>query len=200
MSSLYEITSDLLALDQLLDGMVTEDGEPREPTDEEMETMKQWFLLSESEFEKKIDNYCKFIKNLKVSADNADTIRKNMSAEMTRLSKRSTAFENRAKALQGLLRWNMDRLKIKKYKTDLFSLNIQNTQKIINTSSTCDMSKIPEEFLKPRELDKTAVKNALSDGTLIQKDGDLYYGRVFFANGEELDGVTCIQGTALVIR
>ena len=54
MSSLYEITGDMLALNELMESLVDENGEPREPTDEELEQMKQWFTGSITDFENKI--------------------------------------------------------------------------------------------------------------------------------------------------
>ena len=66
---IYEITDDFKALQSLVESLVDEDGEPREPTEEEFETMKEWFQDTEAEFEAKFDNYCRFIKNLKMSAE-----------------------------------------------------------------------------------------------------------------------------------
>lgn len=198
--TLYEITSDLKALETLLDGLVTEDGEPRDPTPEEVETFKQWFDVSETEFYQKVDNYCRFIKNLRLSADNADAERKNHKAELDRLSRRSKAFENRANSIQSLLRWSMDKLGIKKHKSDIFTVNIQNTQKSIGLSSTAKMELIPDIYLKPRELDTVSIREALKTGELVQKEGQKNYGKVFFKDGNLLEGVTCVQGDTLVIR
>jgi hypothetical protein len=59
---------------------------------------------------------------------------------------------------------------------------------------------LPEEFLKPRELDTVAVKDALKDGLLIQKEGAENYGKVFTREGEEIKGLMVIQGTNFIIR
>ena len=204
--TLYEITGEFMALNDMLESLVDENGEPRDMTDEEKETVKKWFDLTEADFKKKFDNICKFIKNLKLSAETAEAERKLYADELSRLSRRAKAFESRAKSIQSLLWWCMSRLGLNKagYKTDLFSAKEQNTQKQITTNSLYDWHKIPEQYLKTPELDTVAIKQALKDGELYQKDGEADYGKLFFAVGADkdtvLDGVSCLQGSALVIR
>ncbi len=201
MPSLYEITGDLKSLNQLMENMVDEDGNPREPNEEELETMKEWFTCSIADFEKKFDNYCRFIKNLKIEATVADEERKAYKSEIDRLSKRSKAFENRAKSVQGLMQFCMDSLKLKKYKTALFSAGMQNTQISIRPVEGSRLEKVPDEYLKPRELDTTAIKNAIKDGLLKQGNGTpLGETKLFFKDGTELKDVRWTQGETLVIR
>ena len=200
MAKLYDIAEDLLSLNDLMESLVDENGEPREPTDEEMEEMRKWFDVTHEELQNKFDSYCKFIKNLKLSSENADSERKNMKDELDRLSKRAKARENQRNAVQGLLRWNLERLGIKTFKSDLFTANIQNGQKQVSLASTAKIETLPEEFLKPRELDTVAVKDALKDGLLIQKEGVENYGKVFTRDGEEIKGLMVIQGTNFIIR
>ena len=200
--TLYEITGDLKSLSQLFNDMVDEEGNPREPTAEELETMKQWFDVSSSDFEKKFDSYCKFIKNLKIEAQIADGERKAYKEELDRLSKRSKAFENRAKSLNGLLWFCMQKLGMKDYKTALFSAKEQNTQMKIETLLGSKLNEVPEEFLKPRELDVTKIKDAIKNGELKIGNGTpLGATKVFFVkDGAELKDVRAVQGTALIIR
>lgn len=200
MAKLYEICEDLLTLNDLMESLVDDNGEPREPTESEMEEMRKWFEVSQEELQNKFDSYCKFIKNLKLSSENADSERKNLKSELDRLSKRAKARENQRRAVQDLLRWNFERLGIKTYKSDLFSANIQNGQKQVTLSSTAKTETIPEEFLKPRELDTVAVKDALKDGLLTQKEGAENYGKVFNRDGEQIKGLVVIQGTNFIIR
>ncbi len=200
MAKLYDIAEDLLSLNDLIESLVDENGEPREPTDEEMQEMKKWFEVTQEELQNKFDSYCKFIKNLKLSSENADSERKNMKAEFDRLAKRAKARENQRNAVQGLLRWNLERLGIKTFKSDLFTANIQNGQKQVSLASTAKIETLPEEFLKPRELDTGAVKDALKDGVLTQKEGAENYGKVFTREGEEIKGLLVIQGTNFIIR
>lgn len=200
--TLYEITGDLKALNQLMEDMVDEDGNPREPTEEELATMQKWFECSSADFEKKFDNYCKFIKNLKIEAAIADDERKNYKAELDRLSKRSKAFENRAKSVNGLLWFAMQNLGMKKYKTALFSAGEQNTQIKIEPLAGSTLKEVPDDFLKPREIDTTKIKNAIKDGILKQGNGTpLGETKLFFtATGKELKDIRWAQGTALIIR
>ena len=200
MAKLYDIAEDLLSLNDLMESLVDENNEPREPTEEEMEEMRKWFEVTQEELQNKFDSYCKFIKNLKLSSENADSERKNMKDELDRLAKRAKARENQRNAVQGLLRWNLERLGIKTFKSDLFTANIQNGQKQVSLASTAKIETLPEEFLKPRELDTVAVKDALKDGLLIQKEGAENYGKVFTRDGEEIKGLMVIQGTNFIIR
>ena len=200
MAKLYDIAEDLLSLHDLIESLVDENGEPREPTEEEMQEMKKWFEVTYEELQNKFDSYCKFIKNLKLSSENADSERKNMKDELDRLAKRAKARENQRNAVQGLLRWNLERLGIKTFKSDLFTANIQNGQKQVSLASTAKIETLPEEFLKPRELDTVAVKDALKDGLLIQKEGAENYGKVFTREGVEIKGLMVIQGTNFIIR
>jgi len=200
MAKLYDIAEDLLSLNDLMESLVDENGEPREPTEEEMQEMRKWFEVTQEELQNKFDSYCKFIKNLKLSSENADSERKNMKDELDRLAKRAKARENQRNAVQGLLRWNLERLGIKTFKSDLFTANIQNGQKQVSLASTAKIETLPEEFLKPRELDTVAVKDALKDGLLIQKEGAENYGKVFTREGVEIKGLMVIQGTNFIIR
>lgn len=200
--TMYEITGDLIELNKLMDDIVDEDGEPREPTEAELETMRDWFKTSEAEFKEKFDNYCKFIKNLQIEASVATAEKEAHKKEMDRLSKRSKAMENRAATVKNLLWWSMDKLGLSKegFKTSLFSAKEQNTKGSIVELTTYDYRKIPEEFLKQPELDRTAISQALKDGELIQKEGQENYGKIFFRNGEVLEGLSYVQGKALYIR
>jgi len=200
MAKLYDIAEDLLSLNDLMESLVDENGEPREPTEEEMQEMRKWFEVTQEELQNKFDSYCKFIKNLKLSSENADSERKNMKDELDRLAKRAKARENQRNAVQGLLRWNLERLGIKTFKSDLFTASIQNGQKQVSLASTAKIETLPEEFLKPRELDTVAVKDALKDGLLIQKEGAENYGKVFTREGVEIKGLMVIQGTNFIIR
>ncbi|EMB19556.1 siphovirus Gp157 family protein [Treponema denticola] len=200
--TMYEITGDLIELNKLMDDIVDENGEPREPTETELETMRDWFKTSEAEFKEKFDNYCKFIKNLQIEASVATAEKDAHKKEMDRLSKRSKAMENRAATVKNLLWWSMDKLGLSKegFKTSLFSAKEQNTKGSIVELTTYDYRKIPEEFLKQPELDRTAISQALKDGELIQKEGQENYGKIFLRNGEVLEGLSYVQGKALYIR
>ena len=204
MGTLYQITADMEAVENLLEGLVDENGDPREPTPEEEETLKGWFLVTAEEFKNKFDSYCRFIKNLKISAKNADDERKNYKEELDRLAKRAKASENKAKTMNGILRFCMERLGLQKFKSDFFSAGIQNTQLQIHTLVGDKLESVPEEFLKPREIDTTAVKQAIKDGileVLENQKNPLNNGKIAIKKtGEIIKGLWAAQGTALVIR
>ena len=121
-ATLYEITGDLIELNKLMENLVDENGEPREPTEKELKTMKGWFTETYDAFKAKFDNYCKFIKNLQLSAANAEAEKQNFKAENSRLTKRAKAYENREKLIRNLLRWSMERLDLKNFKSDVFTV------------------------------------------------------------------------------
>jgi hypothetical protein len=121
---------------------------------------------------------------------------------MDRLSKRAKARENEAERLKGLLWFALDNLKMKKYKTDLFSAGIQNTRKVAKADCLFNPDNIPAKYLK-RELASSAIYDAVKDGALYEKEGDLNRGALFYRSetGEQrLKGVSYLQGQALVIR
>lgn len=202
-ATLYEITGDLISLNKLMENLVDENGEPREPTEEEFETMKDWFTETYDGFKAKFDNYCKFIKNLQLSAANAEAEKQNFKAENSRLTKRAAAYENRAKAVRNLLRWGMERLDLQKFKNDVFTANIQNMGgKVIKVSDFArpeDISALPEKYLKPREVDTKAILQDLKDGALEERDGLQNYSKVFIKNGDALPCIHVYQPTGLKI-
>lgn len=161
MASLYAITNDLEAVRDLMSKAVDEEGNPRELTDEEQNTLTQWFSSSAEEFHQKFDDYCKFIKNEKIHAENIEAERKNYKAELDRLSARAKVYTNHAERLQAALKGAMEILKVPKMKTELFTANIQNTQYKIEARAGSDLSKVPEVYLKPRELDTKTIKDSL---------------------------------------
>ena len=202
-ATLYEITGDLISLNKLMENLVDENGEPREPTEKEFETMKEWFTETYDGFKAKFDNYCKFIKNLQLSAANAEAEKQNLKAENSRLTKRATAYENRAKAVRNLLRWGMERLNLQNFKNDVFTANIQNMGgkviKIAITATQKDLSALPEKYLKPREVDTKAILQDLKDGVLEERDGIQNYSKVFVKDGDALPCIHVYQPTGLKI-
>lgn len=201
MAALYEITGDILNIYALLDSLVDDNGEPREPTEAELETMKQWMAENIDDFKKKFDNCCRLIKNLRLAADNAEAAKKNFKAEGTRLTRRHKALENRARSVQELLRWNMERIALDKFKSDCFSANIQNIGgKVVSVASTVDTAEIPELYLKPREVDTAAILQDLKDGILEERDGIENRTKVFVKGGGILPFIHVTQPSALVIR
>lgn len=193
--TLYEITNDVLQINELLESAVDSDGNPRDLTPEEENIIREWFATSKEDFDAKFDNYGRFITNLKIQAETADNERKTYKEELDRLSSRAKGFESRRKSVLGGLRYAMEKLGIDKYKTSLFSAGIQNTALKIEQTGT--LKDIPEKYLKPRELSTSAVKTGIQNGDLIKTDG----GYILLAKtGEVLEGIKAVQGTTIVMR
>lgn len=200
---LYDIASDMLAAEKLIEESrerVDENGEPVGLSEEDMNYINECFTCSAEQFEHKFDGYCKFIKNYRIEAQNIDAERKNYKAEMDRLSKRSKTAENIADRLQDMLQMNMERLGMQKWKTELFSAGIQATQLSIKPREGSNLSGIPDCYLKPRELDTAAIKADIKAGKLKVIEDGIDYGSVCTADGTKLNGVFARKGKTLVIR
>jgi hypothetical protein len=205
MATVYEIVGDILALEKLIEGEADpETGELPELSEEEKKQFLEWITENETNLETKFNNIYKVYRNKKTEAANAESEKENLKAEYDRLSKRAKARDNEAGRIKMLMGWAMDKLNMKKYKTALFSIGYQNTQKIVSPiHGFFNPDDIPVEFLK-RELSPAAVKKAVEEGRLYEKEGQAYFSKLFYKDGEGkeqvLKGVTYIQGTALVIR
>lgn len=200
MATMYELVSDLKACSDLANNAVDENGERRELTEEEIAIISDFVETWQVDYETKYNNICKFIKNLKLEAQNIDDFRKNYKAELDRLSKRAKTAENNAARIQEILRFNMERMGLEKYKTELFTATIQNTQISVKAREGSKLEDVPEKYLKPRELDTTAIKADIKAGKLkVIMDG-LYTGRVADENDNVIKGIFCSQNKTLVIR
>jgi hypothetical protein len=188
---MYEITDDIRALKSLVDSLEDEDGNPREPSEEEKKTIRDWIGQTEAAFYGKADNICKFVKNLTIEADIAEAERNAHKKEMERLSRTAKARENKAKAVRMILYDAMSFLKMKKYKSALFSVNIQATAKSAKMMSG---NPVPPEWAKPLELDGTKVKAAIEDGSLVSIHNVLYN------RAGENTGISWLGGETVVIR
>ena len=135
-ASLYELTGQALLLQRM-----AEDSEvdPQVFADT-LETL-------DFEIEEKADAYAKIIRMLEGQKDI-------MEAEITRLTGRKMMLENKAERMKRNLEKSMILLNKRKFKTDLFSFNIQK-----NPASVNIVGKVPEEYLitlEPR-VDKRAI-------------------------------------------
>lgn len=135
-ASLYELTGQALLLQKM-----AEDSEvaPQVFADT-LETV-------DFEIEEKADAYAKIIRMMEGQKDT-------MEAEITRLTGRKMMLENKAERMKRNLEKSMILLNKRKFKTDLFSFNIQK-----NPASVNIIGKVPEEYLIPLEprVDKKAI-------------------------------------------
>jgi DNA-binding FrmR family transcriptional regulator len=145
MATLYELTGQFKELLQMI-----EDG------DYEYQDLVDTFEAIEGEIEYKADGYAKVIKEIE---GNVATIK----AEIDRLSNKKDVLENSIKTMKQTLENAMKVTGKTKFKTDLFSFNIQkNPARLVITGE------VPEQFLIPQEpkVDNKAIKELLKQQEL----------------------------------
>ena len=109
----------------------------------------------DDEIEVKAENYAGLIKNLEAEAEA-------YKKEIDRMADRKRALENRVKFLKKNLEETMIDLDKKKFKTNLFSFNIQRNAPGIKI---LDEDKIPEDFVEyERKIKKNELKKAIKEG------------------------------------
>ena len=129
--TIYDVVNDFYALKNLTNEAMTdpETGEVRELTEEEKTDFLAWIEECEQNRDVKFNNIYKAYRNIKAEANIAEAERKALKDEIDRLSKRAKARENEASRVKNLFAYAMDRLKMKKYKTALFSIGWQAIRK-----------------------------------------------------------------------
>lgn len=113
----------------------------------------------EGEIEYKADGYAKVIKELEGDSDKLD-------AEVKRLTERKQVLQNNIKNMKQSLTVAMQTTGKTKFKTDLFSFNVQKNPPSLKID---DDTKIPKEFYIPQEpkVDTTAIKELLKKGEVL---------------------------------
>lgn len=152
MSTLYELTNDFM---MLLEMAEDPDTDPVAFED----TMEALGL----EIEDKADGYAKVIKQLEANVAACK-------AEMLRLKTAATVMENNIKRMKGNLQDSMEVTGKRKFKTPLFSFNIQKNPPSL-VLDEADTGRIPAEYLIPQEpkVDTAKLKTDLKNG--IDLDG-----------------------------
>ena len=144
MANIYDLTGKYLQLQQLI-----EYGEMDE------EVLADTLEAIDGEIEEKADGYAKIIKNLQKDIDG-------LKAEEKRLSDKRKTVENQIKSLMQNLESAMVAMDKKKFKTDLFSFNVQRNAPSVVVDEGAE---IPEEFIKVvTSIDKVALKKAIKEG------------------------------------
>lgn len=138
MSSLYELTGQLLALQEMM-------GDP----DVDPQTVSDTMETIDMEFSDKADGYAMVDRNLAASEEA-------LKNEIERLTARKRAIENNRKHLKESLENAMRAVGKTKFKTDLFSFGIQKNPASVNI---IDETKVPDEYLIKQEpkIDKKAI-------------------------------------------
>lgn len=146
--TLYEITGDILKL-------LTYAEDPDVDDQAFQDTMESLTL----ELEEKADGYAKAIRTLQGEVEA-------IKAEVDRLNSRKEAIENHIKAMKGNLEQSMIVTGKEKFKTDLFSFNIQNNAPSVVLD--VDEDKVPEQFIViTKKVDKKGIGQALKNGDQI---------------------------------
>lgn len=151
MAKLYEIKNELNEL--LL--MADEQGLSLDDIKDTMDGI-------EFEFEEKADSTAKMIKTLIADADS-------VKAEKDRLAKRETALRNSADNLKKYLETMMLEVKKKKFKTTLFSFNIQKNPKTVKVEVE---EPLPKKYLikQPDKVNRKQLLDDLKAGVLEENE------------------------------
>ena len=122
------------------------------------------------DIEIKADGYAKVIKELLANTEV-------LASEIKRLSERKSAILNKVDTMKSMLTYAMNSTGKTKFKTDLFSFNVQKNPPTLVVD---DVDKIPQEYWISQEptLDKSAIKNFIKNG-----------GECVFAHLEQTEGV-----------
>ena len=146
--NLYELTANYLALQQMLE-------DPEADSQMIADTME----ALDGDIEDKADNYAKVIKNMEADIPSID-------AEIDRLKARKNLLELGAKTLKKNLYESMKAIGKEKFKTKLFSFNIQkNGGKAPVILDVADTSELPDELVRIKEEpDMEAIRNMLDQG------------------------------------
>lgn len=113
----------------------------------------------EGEIEYKADGYAKVIKELDADVNK-------LTAEIDRLTERKQVLQNNIKNMKQSLTVAMQTTGKTKFKTDLFSFNVQKNPPSLVIDNE---EKIPKEFYVPQEpkLDKSLIKDLLKNGKTL---------------------------------
>lgn len=146
MSSLYELKDDYLYLQNLMENPEVDE-----------QTIRDTMEGIEGELEIKAEAYAKVILNIE---SDISVIK----SEEKRLADRRKTLENNIKRMKEALQYVMETTGKTKFKTELFSFNVQNNAPSVVID--VDVHDLPERFWKVKEpeADKTKIKEALKQG------------------------------------
>lgn len=151
MSTLYELTADWLALMEMAE-------DPDIEEDVFIDTLEG----IEGEIEIKADGYAKVIRQLEHDAEAC-------AVEAKRFTEKKKFIENKIDRMKKSLQGAMELTGKTKFKTELFSFNVQNNP--VSVVVEVDIDKIPKKYLKPADptVDKKLLKEDLKAG--VELDG-----------------------------
>lgn len=113
-----------------------------------------------AEIEEKADGYAKIIRQLQGEVEA-------IKAEVDRLTNRKTAIENHITFMKKNLEQSMIATGKKKFKTELFSFNIQNNPASVVLD--VDEDKVPDQYsVTTKKVDKKGILQAIKNGEEIE--------------------------------
>lgn len=150
MFSIYELTEDYIKLLSMA-----------EDPDIEEEVFLDTLEGIEGALEDKAEGYAKVMRQLETNASGLD-------AEIKRLQERKTLVTKNVERMKKTLQTMMEATGKTKFKTELFSFNVQNNLPSLVLDSE-DIETIPMEYLVPQDpkIDKTKIKADIKAGKEI---------------------------------
>jgi hypothetical protein len=150
--NIYEIADNYLTIQRML-----EDGEI------DIDTFNDTLESIEFDLHEKADNYAKLIKNIESDING-------LKDEEKRLADKRRALENKVLSLKKNLEHSMVLVDDKKFKTDLFSFNVQKNAPSLEVVFE---EKIPEEYYIPQapKLDRKELLKAVKGGLEVEGVG-----------------------------
>lgn len=147
MSTLYDLSGEYLTL---LDMLEDPEADP--------ELIRDTMDAVGGEFEAKAENYAKVLRQMKADADG-------ITSEIQRLMSRLKANESGQDRLKDILYQNMKITGKRKFKTELFSFNIQRNPPHIVYDYT-ELNEVPEKYLipQPPKIDTKTLKEDIKAG------------------------------------
>ena len=126
-----------------------------EGTEDQKETLMVLEAIDD-EFKEKVESCCRVLADLKGQIELFEN-------ESRRLSGKAKSLRSRASWLRSYVQENMEAMALDEIEGDLFRAKICNTAPSV---SVTDLDLVPSEYdrERPRELNKTALKETLSSG------------------------------------
>ena len=146
MAKLYELTSDLMTLQEMLEGDIDD------------QCLLDTLEAVQGEYEVKLESYCKVIKNLEADMDA-------LKAEAKRLTDKRKTLENNIDRLKKAMFDSMKATGTDKVKGTLFTVAIQRNGGKLPVIVDVDVSELPDELVKIVESpDLDAIGKLLEQG------------------------------------
>ena len=152
MANIYELTESIRLLWDLMDQGELDD-----------DVLKDAMMNSQEDLKDKLENYCKFIRQMESDVDG-------ISVEIKRLQDRKAVLKNTIDRSKKVMQMAMETAGEKKVKGQIFTISIQaNPESVVLDEQYIE--NIPPEYLKVKdpELDKAKLKEDLKNG--VNLDG-----------------------------